>query len=96
MISCGDRMVTRITPSGTHRGKLAGIEPTGRRVEYAGAAIFRLSEGNYGRLSGTLRLLVSGRNGEAGNGIEVLDAADRPALPVCALALRGILLGVVE
>ncbi len=42
-ISCGDRVVTRMTWSGTHEGNLRDIEPTGARVEYLGAAIFRLS-----------------------------------------------------
>jgi predicted ester cyclase len=42
-ISCGDRVVARMTWSGTHEGELAGVEPTGARVEYVGAAIFRLS-----------------------------------------------------
>jgi predicted ester cyclase len=44
-ISCGDRVVTRMTWSGTHEGKLMDIEPTGARVEYGGAAIFRLTGG---------------------------------------------------
>ena len=45
MISCGDRVVTRMTWSGTHKGKLQDVEPTGERVEYVGAAIFRLEDG---------------------------------------------------
>ena len=45
MISCGDRVVVRLTWSGTHRGMLLGVEPTGERVEYAGVAIFRLRNG---------------------------------------------------
>ena len=45
MISCGDRVVTRMTWSGTHKGKLQEVEPTGERVEYVGAAIFRLKDG---------------------------------------------------
>jgi predicted ester cyclase len=45
IISCGDRVVTRMTWSGAHRGKLQDVEPTGARVEYVGAAIFRLSHG---------------------------------------------------
>lgn len=44
-ISCGDRVVARMTWSGTHEGKLRDVEPTGARVEYVGAAIFRLHEG---------------------------------------------------
>ena len=45
IISCGERVVTRMTWSGTHEGNLRDVEPTGARVEYVGAAIFRLSEG---------------------------------------------------
>jgi predicted ester cyclase len=45
-ISCAaDRVVTRMTWNGTHEGRLMDIEPTGARVQYVGAAIFRLSEG---------------------------------------------------
>lgn len=44
-ISCGDRVVARMTWSGTHEGELAGVEPTGARVEYVGVGIFRLSGG---------------------------------------------------
>jgi steroid delta-isomerase-like uncharacterized protein len=45
MLAIDDRVVTRMTWSGTHRGKLDGFEPTGARVEYRGAAFFRLSDG---------------------------------------------------
>jgi steroid delta-isomerase-like uncharacterized protein len=45
VIACGDRVVTRMTWSGTHEGALAGVEPTGARAEYVGAAIFRISAG---------------------------------------------------
>jgi predicted ester cyclase len=45
MISCEDRVVTRMTWSGTHRGRLQDVEPTGELVEYVGAAIFRLEGG---------------------------------------------------
>ena len=45
MISCGNRVVTRMTWSGTHRGRLQDVEPTGARAEYVGAAIFRLEGG---------------------------------------------------
>jgi predicted ester cyclase len=45
VIACGDRVVTRMTWSGTHEGALAGVESTGARVEYVGAAIFRISAG---------------------------------------------------
>lgn len=45
MISCKDRVVARMTWTGTHEGRLGDVEPTGRRVEYVGAAIFRFSNG---------------------------------------------------
>ena len=42
IIASEDRVVTRMTWTGTHRGMLADLEPTGAWVEYAGAAFFRL------------------------------------------------------
>jgi predicted ester cyclase len=44
VISCGDRVVTRMTWSGTHEGRLMEVEPTGAHVLDVGVAIFRLSE----------------------------------------------------
>lgn len=41
IISEGDRAFARLTFRGTHLGTAFGIPPTGRRVEYAGAAVFR-------------------------------------------------------
>jgi predicted ester cyclase len=45
ILAVEDRVVTRITWSGTHQGMLGDIEPTGARVEYRGAAFFRLADG---------------------------------------------------
>jgi predicted ester cyclase len=45
ILAVGDRVVTRMTWTGTHRGRLGDVEPTGARVEYAGAAFFRLTDG---------------------------------------------------
>lgn len=45
ILATGDRVVTRMTWNGTHRGLLGEIEPTGAHVEYCGAAFFRLSGG---------------------------------------------------
>ena len=42
LIAAGDRVVTRMTWSGTHSGELFGIAATGRRVTYVGAGIFQL------------------------------------------------------
>lgn len=38
----GDRVVQRITTSGTHDGVFRGISPTGRHVEFDSIHIFRL------------------------------------------------------
>jgi predicted ester cyclase len=40
-----DRVITQLTYSGTHRGKLGDLDPTGAHVEYVGAGFFRLSRG---------------------------------------------------
>lgn len=45
IVAADDRVVARMTWSGTHRGPLGDVEPTGARVEYSGAAFFRLSRG---------------------------------------------------
>jgi steroid delta-isomerase-like uncharacterized protein len=45
ILAVGDRVVTRMTWSGTHRGALGDVEPTDAHVEYAGAAFFRLKDG---------------------------------------------------
>ena len=45
LIAQGDRVVATLTYTGTHQGELFGIGATGRRVSYAGVAIFRIAEG---------------------------------------------------
>ncbi len=45
MIAEGDDVVTRFRAGGTHRGRFADIEPTGRRVEVMGIAIDRVIDG---------------------------------------------------
>lgn len=45
ILAMDDRVVARMTWTGTHRGALGDVEPTGARVEYAGAAFFRLKDG---------------------------------------------------
>lgn len=45
ILAIDDRVITRMTWSGTHRGRLGESEPTGARVEYCGAAFFRLADG---------------------------------------------------
>lgn len=43
VIGEGDRIVTRFKMTGTHKGELMGIPPTGRRAEVTGISISRLS-----------------------------------------------------
>lgn len=45
LLAVDDRVVARLTWSGTHRGPLLGVEPTGARVSYVGAGFFRLAGG---------------------------------------------------
>lgn len=45
LIAEGDKVVARLTYTGTHQGELFGIAPTGRRVTYAGIAVFRIAAG---------------------------------------------------
>ena len=40
-ISEGDKAFARLSYSGTHSGELFGVAPTGRRIQYADAAVFR-------------------------------------------------------
>lgn len=40
-----DRVMTRYTWRGTHRGEFAGIAPTGKRVEVSGIEVFRVRNG---------------------------------------------------
>jgi predicted ester cyclase len=41
----GDRVLTRWTNRGTHRGVYCGLAPTGRQVEYSGMSIDRIEAG---------------------------------------------------
>ena len=43
----GDKVTTRKTIRGTHRGELFGIAPTGKRVEIDVIDIVRLADGRY-------------------------------------------------
>jgi steroid delta-isomerase-like uncharacterized protein len=44
-IAEGDRVVTRWSSRGTHRGEFRGIAPTGNEVRLTGIGIFRFSDG---------------------------------------------------
>jgi steroid delta-isomerase-like uncharacterized protein len=45
LIAADERVVARMTWTGTHRGEFLGIPPTGRTVTYVGVAIFQVREG---------------------------------------------------
>ena len=45
LVSQGDRAFARMRFEGIHRGPFLGFAPTGRRVEWAGAALFSLKGG---------------------------------------------------
>lgn len=45
ILGLDDRVITRLTYSGTHSGTLGDLDPTGAHVEYVGAGFFRLSRG---------------------------------------------------
>lgn len=60
LIAEGDQVVAVLTYRGTHRGTLFGVAPTGKRIQYAGTAIFRIKAGQVTRgrvLGDTLGLL---------------------------------------
>ena len=45
MIAEGDKIVARLSVSGTHQGEFMGIEPTGNRVTITGIDILRIEDG---------------------------------------------------
>jgi steroid delta-isomerase-like uncharacterized protein len=69
LIAEDDKVMARLTYTGTHSGELFGVAATGRRVTYSGAAIFQVADGRVvegwvlGDVHGLLRQL-----GGAGEG----------------------------
>ena len=45
MVVEGDRVAARLTYTGTHRGPIFGVKPTGKTIEYEGLALFRIRDG---------------------------------------------------
>jgi steroid delta-isomerase-like uncharacterized protein len=50
VIEAGDKVVVRWTASGTHKGELRGIAPTGKKFSLTGITINRLSNGKVAEL----------------------------------------------
>lgn len=46
-IAEGDRVVTRWTARGTHRGEFQGISPTGKQAQVTGVTISRVANGKF-------------------------------------------------
>lgn len=40
-----DRVVSRFTILGTHKGELMGLQPTGKKISVSGISIFRFKDG---------------------------------------------------
>ena len=45
MIAEGDKVATRFTDRGTHKGEFMGIAPTGKKVSFTAIGICRITEG---------------------------------------------------
>jgi steroid delta-isomerase-like uncharacterized protein len=66
LVAEGDKVVARLTYTGTHHGELFGIGPTGKRVTYEGMALFRIEAGQItegwvlGDVHGLMQQLSSG------------------------------------
>jgi steroid delta-isomerase-like uncharacterized protein len=50
IVATDDRAVARLTYSGTHEGELLGRPATGRRIEYAGVAMFTMDDGRISKV----------------------------------------------
>ena len=47
LIAEGDKIVTRTSATGTHKGKYLGVAPTGKKITFTGISVFRLVDGKY-------------------------------------------------
>ena len=45
VIAEGDKVVSRVTGSGTHTGELQGMPPTGKNISISGISIMRIADG---------------------------------------------------
>jgi steroid delta-isomerase-like uncharacterized protein len=58
MIAEGDKVVSRHTVTGTHRGEYMGVPPTGRSVTYSEIFIFRFVDGRIAEAWGVVDVLA--------------------------------------
>ncbi|MEO3802519.1 ester cyclase [Nonomuraea sp. B1E8] len=58
VIAEGDKIVSRNTVTGTHRGEFRGLPPTGRSVTYNEIFIFRFAGGRIAEIWGVVDLLT--------------------------------------
>ena len=49
-ITQGNKTFARLSYTGTQQGEVLGIPPTGKRIEYAGAAVFTIREDKIARI----------------------------------------------
>ncbi|MEV6833202.1 ester cyclase [Streptomyces sp. NPDC051133] len=57
-ITEGDRIVSRNTVTGTHRGDYQGLPPTGRTVTYDEIFVFRFADGRIAEIRGVVDVLT--------------------------------------
>lgn len=57
-ITEGDRIMSRNTVTGTHRGEYQGLPPTGRTVTYNEIFIFRFADGRITEIRGIVDVLA--------------------------------------
>ena len=57
LIAEGDKVAERWTGRGTHQGELAGIPPTGKRVEVPGSVFYRIVDGKIVEFRGQLDMM---------------------------------------
>jgi steroid delta-isomerase-like uncharacterized protein len=58
IITEGDKVVSRNTVTGTHRGEYQGLPPTGKTVSYNEIFIFRFADGRITEIRGVVDVLA--------------------------------------
>ncbi|MGW4911864.1 ester cyclase [Streptomyces sp. NPDC004270] len=57
-ITEGDKVVSRNTVTGTHRGDYRGLPPTGKTVTYSEIFVFRFADGRIAEIRGVVDVLT--------------------------------------